>query len=365
MENKCDFIKIAKRINNNKRGYLVVNAKQGKHLPVSPTEALGLFSELADLLEREYKGERLLLIGFAETATAIGAHTAVKLGSLYMQTTRENIPNVEYIFFSEEHSHATEQKLVKNDIDAVIESVDRIIFIEDEVTTGKTIRNIVAILRQMYGERVKYSAASVINGMNDENIKIFNETGIRIHYLVKTNNERFAELVKDITDDGRCVRSTGRGAEHKEIFCGSYINARRLTCAGEYREACDKLWSGCREVFADDDIQNILVMGTEEFMYPALYVGSQLEKSGKNVRSHSTTRSPIAASSERDYPIRARYEITSLYDDERNTYLYNLDNYDMISVITDADDTRKKGINSLTEILGGYTDNIVVIRWFS
>ena len=39
-------------------------------------------------------------------------------------------------FFSEAHSHATEQKLVKDDIDRVINDIDRIVFIEDEVTLG-------------------------------------------------------------------------------------------------------------------------------------------------------------------------------------------------------------------------------------
>ena len=76
-------------------------------------------------------------MGFAETATAIGAQAAITVGADYIQTTREVIPGVNYLFFSEEHSHATEQKLVKDDIDRAAAETDRIIFIEDEVTTGK------------------------------------------------------------------------------------------------------------------------------------------------------------------------------------------------------------------------------------
>ena len=138
-----DLVRIAKRENNNKRNYLIVDPLQGKHIPVSPSRSLGLFSDLAKTVEEEYKDERLLVIGFAETATAVGAGVAIILDAKYIQTTRENIPDVEYLFFSEEHSHATEQKLVKNDIDAVIKDIDRIIFVEDEVSTGKTIVNII------------------------------------------------------------------------------------------------------------------------------------------------------------------------------------------------------------------------------
>ena len=148
------LVRIAKRENNTKRNYLVVNPLQGKHVPVSPSKALALFSDLADTIRGKYAGEKLLLIGFAETATAIGAQAAIALGTEYIQTTREVIPGVEYLFFSEEHSHATEQKLVKNDIDEAIERVDRIVFVEDEVTTGKTILNIISVMRKEYSKDI-------------------------------------------------------------------------------------------------------------------------------------------------------------------------------------------------------------------
>lgn len=96
-----------------------------------------MFRALADKLRGLYAKETLLVIGFAETATAIGAAVAAELGADYMQTTRELVPDAEYLYFSEEHSHATEQKLVKNDIDRALRTIDRILFVEDEVTTEK------------------------------------------------------------------------------------------------------------------------------------------------------------------------------------------------------------------------------------
>lgn len=56
---------VAKRENNKKRSYLVVNRLQGKHVPVSPGKALRMFGSLAELLLEEYRGERLLLIGLS------------------------------------------------------------------------------------------------------------------------------------------------------------------------------------------------------------------------------------------------------------------------------------------------------------
>lgn len=58
-----DLVRIAKRENNTKRNYLVVDPLQGKHVPVEPSKALNLFKSLAEKLQGKYEGERLLLIG--------------------------------------------------------------------------------------------------------------------------------------------------------------------------------------------------------------------------------------------------------------------------------------------------------------
>ena len=113
MYSEKDLVAVGKRENNKKRNYLVINPLQGKHIPVRPGQAFELFDTLADMIRAAYGEEKLLMVGFAETATAIGAETAVRLGAKYIQTTREDIPGVTYLFFSESHSHATEQKLVK------------------------------------------------------------------------------------------------------------------------------------------------------------------------------------------------------------------------------------------------------------
>ena len=175
---ESDLVKIAKRENNTKRNYLVVDPLQGKHIPVQPSKALTLFSSLADTFRKKYQNEKLLLVGFAETATAIGAQAAITAGTKYIQTTREVISDVEYLFFSEEHSHATEQKLIKDDIDQIAGKVDRIVFIEDEVTTGNTILNIINILEKQYDGRFLYAVASILNGMDAEHMEIYKNRGI-------------------------------------------------------------------------------------------------------------------------------------------------------------------------------------------
>lgn len=71
-------------------------------------------------------------------------------------------------------------------------------------------------------------------------------------------------------------------------------------------------------------------------MYPVLILGQLLEPLAKRVRTQSTTRSPLLARENADYPIRTKLSFASVYDDERTTYLYNVAHYDTVMVITDA-----------------------------
>ena len=75
----ADTLRIAKRYNNPKRSYLLVNPLQAKHIPVSPAAALEMMGALGDQVAAKYPEARLV-IGFAETATAIGAAVAARLG---------------------------------------------------------------------------------------------------------------------------------------------------------------------------------------------------------------------------------------------------------------------------------------------
>ena len=373
-----DLVRIAKRENNTKRSYLVVDPLQGKHVPVEPSKALNLFKSLAEKLQGKYEGERLLLIGFAETATAIGAQAAITLGTKYIQTTREVIPDARYLFFSEVHSHATEQKLVKDDIDRVINDIDRIVFIEDEVTTGNTIMNIIKIITKEYQKKIKFAVASLLNGMTEESLKIYQDEKIELHYLVKTDHSGYGAVAEQYRCDGLYICAIPENHTHESadidvqseknmrehiISIPGWMNARRFVDAKQYEAACRKL---AETVIAETGVkqgERVLVIGTEEFMYPALLTGQEIEKMGCEVRSHSTTRSPIAVSTEEEYPLHCRYELRSLYDPDRKTFIYDLENYDRVIVMTDSALVSLKGLETLTYALRMKNENITVIRW--
>lgn len=361
-----DLVRVAKRENNQKRNYLVVNCLQAKHIPVEPEKSFAMFDALAQLLSDAYPEEKLLLVGFAETATAIGARTAIDLNSYYMQTTRENMEGVEYLYFTESHSHATEQKLVKTDLDTVIHEIDRIVFVEDEVTTGNTILKIMNLIRKEYPKQIAFSVASLLNGMDENAQSVYASNGIAIHYLVKTDHRFYSDTADAFRGDGTYV-SVAKEAEIppvKRIYAGGCRNARRLVRGADYRAACEGLWEQVSEKFTFTEKDTVLVLGTEEFMYPAIYIAHQLSLSGCMVKSHSTTRSPITVSTEKEYPVHCRYELRSMYDPKRKTFIYDLEKYDKVIVLTDSAKESEAGIHDLCYALAenGNTD-ITVIRW--
>lgn len=366
MYTERDLVRVAKRENNLKRSYLVVNTQQAKHIPVSPGKTLAMIDELADMVRERYPKERLLLVGFAETATAIGAEMAVSLNSYYIQTTREKYEGVEYLDFTESHSHATEQKLAKKEIESCLEHIRRIVFVEDEVTTGNTILKIINLIEELYPGKVTFSVASLLNGMEQESIETYAGRHIDIMYLVKTNHRLFAEMASEYKGDGiyhqECLEIPHIEIHEKEL--DGYCNTRFLVEGQFYEKACQEL---CQQIEQDLDFslfQNILVLGTEEFMYPSIFVAKKIEEHGKCVRCHATTRSPIVVSKEPEYPVHERYELVSLYEDERRTFLYELKKYDCVVIITDAERRCSTGVNSLInalEICGN--SNIYLYRW--
>lgn len=366
-----DLIRIGKRENNAKRSYLYVNPIQGKHIPVSPTLALDLFSQLAKIVESRYSNESLLVIGFAETATAIGSAIAYKSKNCkyYLNTTREDIPDAEYLFFTESHSHATEQRLVINGIDTCLHDVSRIVFAEDEVTTGNTIVKLIRILQAKYPkENLQFGIISVLNSMSDQRLKELQSEGIVCDFLHRIpvqyrvdeiNSHVYLPLrkepqmeVKSVIDDWKL---------------GAYWNSRMVSSVLHVRNCVDEFVQNVMEKYHPADDQNdILILGTEEFMFPGMLLGKEIEAlhPDKVVRFHATTRSPIEVCNDGNYPLHNRMPLESVYGEGRRTFIYNLRKYDKVLVVSDAANTNTQGLLSIYAALEEFgNDNITLIRW--
>lgn len=341
-----DILRVAKRQNNHKRTYLLVNPLQAKHMPVSPSRSLEMMGALGAKLAQAYPNCRLV-VGFAETATAIGAVVASSFPDdcVYLHTTREKVPGItDWVRFLEEHSHAVEQMLCGERLAARIANTEQLILVDDEISTGKTLLNMVEQLRDRFPllREKEIVAASVLNRLSEENEARLSQAGITAECLVKLACEDYEALVRPIQTEA-AVDLTGLALPDADYFDVVQEQAppdpRTGTEIGRYRAGCLGLAEAVIHQLQGRVTPGgrLLVLGTEESMYPALILGRQLERElGAEVSCHATTRSPIGIAQEKGYPIRTGYKLHSIYSEDRETYLYNLARYDAAVVVTDA-----------------------------
>lgn len=401
LENKSGFpvsdvICISKRDGNKKRPYLILNKLQAKYIPVHPSETIDMFANLGsqiDLGEEDIVCPmNIVVVGFAETATAIGAEVASVVQDRYpsynvtfLPTTREiytvgpNGKEPDKIEFTEDHSHAVEQILYANK--ELLKSARYIIFAEDEVTTGNTIRHCVEKLKTITD--AGYIVASLMNCMDDDEMQKFKELDISAYWLIKTDKGGFDEYVTEYDVSDEIVMSEAYGDTRFNIKETDIVynkidytsDNNLLDVEGEavpkyciinnprfgveirsYRTRCNKI---AYNISRSDSVINrikelgkkiidtkILCIGTEECMYPAIVLAKAFEKIGADSYVQATTRVPTCVHVDGEETLKNRYTIDSMYGDRVN-YIYNMDRYDSVFVVTDG----KKSPNKLIDVL--------------
>lgn len=350
-------LRVAKRYRNAKRAYLLVNPLQAKHMPVSPTEALTMMRTLGAGLRQEFPGARLVL-GFAETATALGAAVASRLGPdcAFLTTTREAGEGPGWVHFLEEHSHAAEQKLWGGDLDALLQRTDTVLFVDDEISTGKTLRNMVAQLTRRWpalGEKTLV-AASLLNRVTPEQEEALVDAGITCRCLVRLPQEDHTAQVADWTVTEAPPAVPQNLSFRQETLPGEgLLDPRKTLRIGAYDSSCQAVAETMlsHTLGPVETLGKTLVLGTEECMYPALILGEKLERLGAEVYCHATTRSPIGLCDAPGYPIRSGWKLPSFYEEERTTYVYNLKEYDTVIVVSDTKKTDLRAIQALASVL--------------
>lgn len=332
-----DVVKMAKRHNNPKRDFLFVNILLGKHIAVSGVEAIKMHQSLGDevyqlFLRKGWTDKKVLLVGFAETATALAQslmYYALRQKEkfplnivAYVQTTREKIAKNDFIniSFEEEHSHATTQKLY---FDPTLD-YDVVLFVEDEITTGNTILNFIAQFEK-YQSGKQYAVASILNWQNDADEQKFVEKGVETAYLVRGKIKE--ELPQFSISEGYTLDLFDKDAQY-ELELSATNNPRLPMTMSEFEkyEYFGNIEGKILKKFLATipSKPKVLVIGTEENMFLPTVLASMLNGDVK-----ATTRSPIEPSFEDDYLISFRTVLNSAYEGGRTTYLYNMEFGDM------------------------------------
>jgi adenine/guanine phosphoribosyltransferase-like PRPP-binding protein len=362
-----DLVGVALR-RNPRRAHLLVSTVLGKHVPTSPQVVLDAGAQLGGLVRAQLDGQSgTVVLGYAETATALGHCVADAIGADYLHSTRRAVAGALPVGrFEEEHSHATGHLLLPEDRRLLARSAP-LVLVDDELSTGRTALNTIAALHELAPRRC-YLVAALVDLRSPADRE-----------LMRASAERIGARIDVVALAAGRVRWPDDFPVAAGRFVGSRADPASMPRPGPRRpvQRYPATWpvdvrEGGRHGFRIADqaglaaaakVQaehlaaglagsRVLILGTEELMYAPLRIAAALAEAlgpTADVRFSSTTRSPVLALDEPGYPIRTALRFPS-HDDPADgpgeRYAYNvapaagmLGFTDVVVVVDGAGDT--------------------------
>ncbi|MFI6418198.1 phosphoribosyltransferase [Streptomyces sp. NPDC050842] len=405
---------------NPKRAHLLVSSVLGKHVPQRPSvvygSGLGLGVRVRELLGDE-EAARSVVLGYAETATALGHAVADGLGlAPYLHSTRRPVAGVAPAGgFEESHSHATSHLLLPED-PKLLAGGGPLVLVDDEFSTGNTVLNTIRDLHARY-PRERYVVVALVDMRSSADLgrldAFAEEIGARVDLIAAAAGT--VRLPEGVLEKGRALvaehesapAETGRAAppavarttpdpvrvtlgwpkglpdggrhgftpEQRDRLetalpglaacLGRALEAREAPAAGKH--AVTDTVPCLAPAAAAVDGPRVLVLGFEELMYAPLRLAGALEDAGHDVRYSTTTRSPVLAVDDPGYAIRTRL-VFPAHDDPADgpgeRYAYNVAGagFDAVVLVVDsaADTPELRAPDGLLAQLAAHVPHVVL-----
>ena len=363
-----DLVGLAVR-RNPRRAHLLVSQVLGKHVPADPGVVLAAAGRLAGAVEDELTGASATVLGFAETATALGHCVAHDLGAPYIHSTRRAVPSLSpYAGFDETHSHAPSHLLLPED-PAFLERDDVLVLVDDELSTGATALATIAALHGRH-PRARYVIAALVDLRDPDDIRRLEQqardlgTSIVAVALARGAvtvphdlRARFEAWARDVAPHSLPAPPFGEVRRLAAPWDAGVPEGGRHGTLGPdpaFDSAVRRTARAIAAVLPSEG--TVHVLGTEELMFAPLQIAAALTDSHE-VTFSSTTRSPVYALDDASYAVRTSVTFGAHdgVDVELPRYVYNLrpGAYDAIVLVVD-------GVAD-TAALGSLVDQLVML----
>jgi adenine/guanine phosphoribosyltransferase-like PRPP-binding protein len=332
LDNLNKLVGYGSRINL-KRGFLFVSRVLGKHIPTKPSIMQKTYIDLANLIKQNVDLTLpTLVIGFAETATALGngVYDALDLNnnnnnkkSFYIHSTRYKLDKKIFFNFYEEHCHAPSHIFyypLDKEFQKLLPKFKNVILVDDEVSTGNTANNFVNELKKVLPNVTNYYLTTILN-WTDKNYDNFK--------YISLFTGKFNFQAKNIEIDNKTVSES---FENKYLDDIIPLNFGRFGIDNHNLDF-DKLIDIKKDLDIKDN-KKILVLGTSEFMYPpyllAKYLENNFNKLNKiDIYFQATTRSPVNIDGE----IKSKISFKDNYFENIDNFLYNVVDKDFDKIL--------------------------------
>lgn len=347
----------------------------------------------------------VLVLGFAETATALGATVAEALGAGYLHSTRHDPPGATSAAgFDEAHSHATAHRLLPAE-DDWLPADGTVVLVDDELSTGATARATIRALHAVAPQR-QWVVAALVDLRSDEDVAateaLATELGAPVAVVALGRGrvalpdgltDTAAELVaavaaplttapadlapgREPTSDGRPVPAPPRASRPEAVTVvtapptavdrtgtpAARVRSPRTDVEGIAADLARVLTSEAGVV-----PDRVLVLGTEEHMATPLAIADALRRrSTADVRSSTSTRSPVAVFDDPAWPIRSgirhrSHDVT--VDGPGERYAYNVHGFDAVVVVPEpgTEQAALEGPDGLLDVLAAVTPRVVLV----
>ncbi|MEU2612109.1 phosphoribosyltransferase family protein [Micromonospora sp. NPDC007271] len=292
----------------------------------SPDAAAELLARCAEHADSPPAGwpaviESVTVLGYAETATALGHAVADALGADYLHSTRRRPPGVrEAGRFEEEHSHATRHLLLPEDA-TMLARHGPLLLVDDELSTGQTALNTIVALHAR-APRSRYVIATLVDlrSAADRARMASVAASLGVGISVVALAEGHIQFPPDAASIGQQLITdhdlpTDPPAGHttpRRLPLKGWTGVREGGRHGFHhqdraalRAASSRVAAQAAGVLAGN---RVLVLGFEELMYAPLLIAERLKDllPDVDIRFSSTTRSPVVAIDEPGYAIRTQ-----------------------------------------------------------
>ena len=201
---------------NPKRGFMLVSKVLGRYVPSTPAQMRATYDEIASLVGA---GQHSFVVSMAEAATGFGAGVADSLYRLqsspvyFQHTTRHLMHRPLWLQLDEAHSHAVDHMLYEPVADCLfgIRSSKRLVLVDDEITTGRTLRLLAERLLPKLPLIEEIVIASLVCMLDEETRKPFEALPVPVRFvslldasLSFSPNPQYAPELPNTVDSDPC-----------------------------------------------------------------------------------------------------------------------------------------------------------------